>query len=560
MNVDLLNYQHSALENNLIYISSHYAETTWSLDHIRAYGPPFIAVSSLTALHEGIVILHSDDLDALKEANSTNLLDNLNINLVYPGADVLNTDLKKNILSMKENGHDWDELYKLMGMIEQEKKLDGLSRLAREKSLYVYQRANSYLTKRDIEKDALYQKFLENRKVTRDIKNKDLLDDLIGHFVSDDLFHFFKIIELSDFNDIQSTYSDALLVPLDWLGMTTFCCFAIKDKIDKACFVTTLILECFEHSLSLQGNEFAKHDISLWEETIESLPFPVTVVSKSGNIEIYNKKFTQLNLTPRECLALVGKDVVEISKSYFDLKIKSIETNGDGAYLFLFLNQNEIEDIALKQQSGQPTVSSEDLGIISSSIAHELNNPLAGILAAINVLELEEWDKDSLSIIQDMKNSAKRCKNLVEIFLSFTKNHDRSNFEISIEDVISQAIDLLRFRMIESNTRLVIDVKETKDQFQKNMSMSLSAMFFYMVLGEILTDFNRHQVVTGKKDTLIKGHLIESKNQIKIVFDHDIYVKDFIEESKLIRYLIGAQGFSLDIVDNGFSLNAWTLL
>jgi hypothetical protein len=106
----------------------------------------------------------------------------------------------------------------------------------------------------------------------------------------------------------------------------------------------------------------------------------------------------------------------------------------------------------------------------------------------------------------------------------------------------------------------VIDVKETKDQFQKNMSMSLSAMFFYMVLGEILTDFNRHQVVTGKKDTLIKGHLIESKNQIKIVFDHDIYVKDFIEESKLIRYLIGAQGFSLDIVDNGFSLNAWTLL
>ena len=71
------------------------------------------------------------------------------------------------------------------------------------------------------------------------------------------------------------------------------------------------------------------------------------------------------------------------------------------------------------EATGRPikSVSSEELGIISSSIAHELNNPLGGILAGLSVLLLEDLEMENRLSLEEMKRGTERCRQLINIFL-----------------------------------------------------------------------------------------------------------------------------------------------
>ena len=106
------------------------------------------------------------------------------------------------------------------------------------------------------------------------------------------------------------------------------------------------------------------------------------------------------------------------------------------------------------------------LGELAACVAHELNNPLAGILAALSLLSLEDdWSLDALADLNDMKNGAKRAKELVEIFLGFSKFSPAAAKVPSIKDSLDQAINLLKFRMIESNLRLGMKYTPTSEIF-----------------------------------------------------------------------------------------------
>ena len=73
----------------------------------------------------------------------------------------------------------------------------------------------------------------------------------------------------------------------------------------------------------------------------------------------------------------------------------------------------------------------EELGLISSSIAHELNNPLGGILSFIQIMKMELPKQHILvTDLNMMHETALRMKKIIEDLLIFS----RSNQELVLED------------------------------------------------------------------------------------------------------------------------------
>lgn len=369
-----------------------------------------------------------------------------------------------------------------------------------------------------------------------------------------------ELAEISDVEEKRKEDPSWEFFPLDWLGLKNFLLYKpIEANSKKVSFGMALFLEWLERYTTINTlNTDENH--TLWEETVSQIPLPLALINVEGDLLIYNQRFTRLNFPPRDCLNLENDEAVEIQREYFKVKKIEIDKEEGTSYLFLFVNSDQLK----QEKSGGKnlkSISSQELGIISSSIAHELNNPLAGILAAIALLELEDWDAEELDALNDMKTSAKRCKTLVEIFLGFSRTRDREQKQGTMREALGQSLDLLRFRMIESDVRIEVDVESSSEPFKRYVNLSLCSMILYLVLGEVLTLFNHHRLVLGLRDLkTLKTNYKEENEKVSLSIMSDIDIGSKIRDSKLIKYLIDVQGLEMEVEKNKIIFYDWKLL
>lgn len=310
-----------------------------------------------------------------------------------------------------------------------------------------------------------------------------------------------------------------------------------------------------EFADQLEVLENQRLEESLWEEALAKIPNPIALVSVSGDLVAHNAAFTQLGIFPADCLRLRAQQKLEASNGIYRVeKIKIDATaseHDEGLIAFLF------RDDANKLRSG----SGEELGIISSSIAHELNNPLAGVLASLSLLELEDDLSDEcFNAISDMKKSAKRCKELVEIFLGFSRATPRQINSVNAGiEAFDKAISLSRFRMIENNSRVDIETSFLAN-FHRETNASILAMVWYLVLGEILTAASHHSLVTGRQMSMVKGRFIEREYSLELILDSDFDWGDTVLKSKLLLHLVELAGLSMTYEEGKLILKDWTLM
>ncbi len=300
-----------------------------------------------------------------------------------------------------------------------------------------------------------------------------------------------------------------------------------------------------------------KEEENLWEEALNHLPYPVALISSSGDLVAHNAAFTQLSIFPVDCLKLRSQQKVETAQGVYRVQRTRQEGGADSdssEQLLLFMFRDD-GGIRTRSNSG------EELGIISSSIAHELNNPLAGILASLTVIALEEdLPADTLQALNDMKTGARRCKELVEIFLGFSRATPRKIDGVtSALDAFDKALSLSRFRMIESNLRL--DITSSKiQQFQRELNTSILAMVCYLILGEIMTASSHHQLVTERSGACVRGRFVEKENAIELSIEGKFPWCEEVMKSKLIQHLIELAGLSILRDDDKLILRDWTLV
>jgi hypothetical protein len=268
--------------------------------------------------------------------------------------------------------------------------------------------------------------------------------------------------------------------------------------------------------------------IDFWKNIFAKIPYPMSVISQLGELLLYNEHFAKIGILPRECLTLKDLDHFELEKQHYQIRCFDFNFNGSPVHFFIFYASEKIINN-----------SNNELGIVSSSIAHELNNPLAGVLAALSLLKIEEdWSEEAKIEIEEMINGAKRCKELVEIFLGFSKLSPKDSRISSLKISLDQAINLLRFRMVESGLRIEMKLSNTSENVNFDVNSSVLSMIFYLIMSELMTAFAHHRLLTLEASPLLEGAVVGQVEQVQFILNEDFEYEKNILHSKLLQHLL----------------------
>jgi len=145
--------------------------------------------------------------------------------------------------------------------------------------------------------------------------------------------------------------------------------------------------------------------------------------------------------------------------------------------------RNKSEDIARSQNEIYQIERLASLGRLSSSVAHEINNPLAGILTYAKLVsrvlggqELTEDRKKTLLKHLDMiQSETARCGNIVKGLLNFSREASPNFDQVSLNSVLDETQALIQHSFQISNVRLVTDFSAPQNLIQANGNQIIQA-------------------------------------------------------------------------------------
>lgn len=327
---------------------------------------------------------------------------------------------------------------------------------------------------------------------------------------------------------------------------------------DYDCFVLGLFISIQElYNSSLKSFVFSDEKNEIISNVFDSIPVPCALFNSEGEILLYNSYFIDLQLSPTECLNFEGGSTVSINSEKYQCIRSSIVNGDDAFFLFSFINQTTHISETYNMESNS-VLNPKELGIITSSIAHELNNPLAGILTAISYLKMEDnYSEEQLKALNEMELGAKRCKNLVEVFLGFSRAQNTEFDKRPIYDSYENALSLLNFRVVETNIKLALNWN-VSDYFNEKHSVNTSifSMIFYLIFGDLLTAFSHEHLVRGNSNSdeepTLNGSIYDKYDAL--VIDIDRAVSNYLKDLDFVTFLLRLEGFYLEQRENSIRI------
>jgi PAS domain S-box-containing protein len=233
---------------------------------------------------------------------------------------------------------------------------------------------------------------------------------------------------------------------------------------------------------------------ALTDRILESTPSAVAVVGQDQRVVKVNKAFEEtFELTESKA---EGKEIGEIIPVFrFVNAISQVLANGKSQYQIEFrikrgilervlvadiisMQKNEVmtllrdvTDEREMQESLYLTDRLASVGEMAAGIAHELNNPLTGVVALSQLL-LESGVPDGMKEdLETIRKEGQRAASIVKNLLSFARSHTTSIQAVDINAVICEVLNLRAYEdksnNIEITTHLDSNLPEIMvDRFQ----------------------------------------------------------------------------------------------
>jgi len=246
--------------------------------------------------------------------------------------------------------------------------------------------------------------------------------------------------------------------------------------------------------------EFVENLKRQWVSTIDALVDPLMIIN--SNYEIQKSNMALARVAEKEVKSIVGKKCFEmfsgrtspcpncqLNKSFkstdsssFDLEnvrgdrffeVTSqplVDTDGTiTGVVHVYRDRTEAKKMQEKLAQQDKLAS---IGLLAGGIAHEINNPLGGILIFSQML-LREIPKDSphYEDVFEIEAATQRCKAIVESLLNFArKNQPDSNKKIdefNIADAIKTAVRFGKVAIKKPGSINVVEKFKEPEQFVK---------------------------------------------------------------------------------------------
>ncbi len=120
------------------------------------------------------------------------------------------------------------------------------------------------------------------------------------------------------------------------------------------------------------------------------------------------------------------------------------------------------KDISNERQLQQQLIQSEKLSAIGeliSGIAHELNNPLTGVMGFSQLLQLrKDLDESAKDNLLKINNLALRCQKIVKNLLSFARKQKPERAVSDVNEILEKTVELRSYELQVNNIEITRDL------------------------------------------------------------------------------------------------------
>ena len=218
-----------------------------------------------------------------------------------------------------------------------------------------------------------------------------------------------------------------------------------------------------------------------WQSTFDSIPHPLCLVTADLRIVKLNEAFRRA-CDGRGFRDLLGKrcfdeffgpefhppgDALKFPFTFRHARAgargtEHFEVSGEGlGQAQLVLLRDITEEVRFERRLLEGSKLAE-LGTIGSSIAHELNNPLGGMLSFLQLILMDLKSGGGLADeIREMESATLRCRDIVLNLLSFARKQDLGEFKpTDLRAVIARAAKLMELQTRSRAVTLVVSADE----------------------------------------------------------------------------------------------------
>lgn len=120
-----------------------------------------------------------------------------------------------------------------------------------------------------------------------------------------------------------------------------------------------------------------------------------------------------------------------------------------------------VRDLSEKQRIQQQLLQAEKLssiGQLVAGVAHELNNPLTGVLGYTEFLLAAPQEEPTRRRMELINQEAQRMRRIVQNLLAFARRSRPQKLPLHVNDLIRQTLELVEYELRVSNVRVELDL------------------------------------------------------------------------------------------------------
>lgn len=228
----------------------------------------------------------------------------------------------------------------------------------------------------------------------------------------------------------------------------------------------------------------------MWESTFDAITIPVQIVRKDYTVERANTSAAAVSKASIK--AYSGKKCYEVfagrhdpcpgcplQSSLSDQKVlthsleEPVHDREFEVTAYPYQSENGTHDSAIvsyrditEEKRLQSEVIQQEkmaaIGILAGGVAHEINNPLGGILALTQLLIRDLDDNDNMKPdLEEVEKAAKRCKQIVADLLDFSRvSKEGDKREIKLDALVGKVLPFISGEMKALNVHLKLESDE----------------------------------------------------------------------------------------------------
>jgi two-component system NtrC family sensor kinase len=285
---------------------------------------------------------------------------------------------------------------------------------------------------------------------------------------------------------LKSGIRSALCIPVDiqedkkaCIGIFTFSGRKFSDnELHIMEILASTVKSAIRNSLFFDMVEKSQ---KLWTDTFDAIKDLVFVLDEQATIVKTNQAFASYaNKHPRDVIGRSFHDIfegeLENKKSIYDIIMSDdeeltseIDLEGNPYLLSRFpvtiestvrytvYVMKNITDLKKLKDQLYHSDKLSSIGMLVSGVAHEINNPLTGILGYTELLQMKNPEGPLKTELEKIYTSAERCKTIVENLLTFSRQRPPHRSLENINDIIDRTVEL-RIYWLRSNN-VIIETK-----------------------------------------------------------------------------------------------------